>query len=138
MIDPPHASGERSRAIQAAAVLYALNGAGFGIGAALSGWYFARNGELPMTPFGFRSLSGPFERLGPDRLLALTWALVGLCAVDVLTGAWLGQGRRRGAAAGLASAPFALVLGAGFALPFLLAVLPIRLILMWVGRRSLR
>ena len=92
-----------------------------------------------MTPFGFRSLSGgPFESLGSGRFMALIWALVGVCAFDALTAAWLWRGRRRGAAAGLASAPGALALGVGFALPLLLANLPIRLALIWLGRRSLR
>jgi len=127
-----------SRALRAAALLYAANGLGFGIGAALTGRYFARNGELPMTPFGFRSLSGPFERLGRDRFMALTGALVGLCALDVLTGVGLWRGRQMGAAAGLASAPVSLGLGAGFALPLLLATLPLRLALIWLGRRHLR
>ena len=91
-----------------------------------------------MTPFGFRSLSGPFESLGSDRFVALIWALVGLCALDVLTGAWLWQGRGRGAVASVASAPVSLGLGVGFALPLLLATLPVRLVLVWLGRRSLR
>ena len=127
-----------SMAIRSAALLYAANGAGFGVGAALTGWYFSRHGELPMTPFGFRSLSGPFESLGPDRFMALTWALVGLCALDLLTGTWLWRERRRGAVLGLATTPAAVALGAGFALPFLLAGIPIRLALLGTGRRSLR
>ena len=138
MTDTIHAQDPASRALRAAALLYAANGAGFGIGAALTGWSFARNGELPMTPFGFRSLSGPFEGLGPDRFMTLTSALVCVCALDVLTGVWLWRGRRLGAAAGLASAPVSLALGAGFALPLLLATLPVRVGLIWAGRRSLR
>ena len=137
MIETNRVQDHPSRAVRAAALLYAANGAGFGIGAALTGWYFARNGELPMTPFGFRSLSGPFESLGPGRFLALTWALVGVCALDALTGAWLWNGRRRGAAASFASAPVSLALGLGFALPLLLATLPIRLVLVWLGRGRL-
>lgn len=130
--------GRPSGSIRAAALLYIANGTGFGIGAALTGWYFARHGELPMTPFGFRSLSGPFEGLGPDRFLALTWTLVGLCVLDVLTGGWLWTGRRRGATTALASAPVSLGLGIGFALPLLLLTLPVRLVLVWLGRSTLR
>jgi hypothetical protein len=36
------------------------------------------------------------------------------------------------------TSPLALILGAGFALPFLLVGVPIRLGLTWAGRRSLR
>jgi hypothetical protein len=125
-------------AIRAAAVMYAVLGIGFGVATAITLDRYARDGELPMTPFGFRSLSGPFEQLGPDAFTALGWALVGVCAVDVLAGIWLWQGRRRGAWLGLATTPLALGLGAGFALPFLLLGAPIRAALVIADRRSLR
>jgi hypothetical protein len=77
-------------------------------------------------------------QLGPERFTALGWALVGVCALDVVAGIWLWQGRRPGARLGLATTPLALALGAGFALPFLLAGAPIRAALVLAGRRSLR
>ncbi len=58
--------------------------------------------------------------------------------VDVVAGVWLWQGRRRGAALGLAMTPLALALAGGFALPFLIAPVPIRVGLVLAGRRSLR
>jgi hypothetical protein len=118
--------------------MYLVLGLGFGVGTVVTLAYFARHGELPMTPWGFRSLSGPFEQLGPERFTALGWALVGVCALDVVAGIWLWQGRRRGARLGLATTPLALALGAGFALPFLLAGVPIRAALVLAARRSLR
>jgi hypothetical protein len=119
--------------------MYVALGIGFGVGAAITLDSFARNGELPMTPWGFRSLAGgPFEALTPAQFTALGWALVGVCAVDVVAGIWLSQGRRRGAVLGLATTPVALALGVGFALPFLLAGVPIRVALVLAGRRSLR
>ncbi len=127
-----------SPAIRAAAVSYVALGLGFGGGAIVTLLHLARAGELPMTPFGFRSMSGPFETLGPDRFAALGWALVGVSALDVLAGAWLWQGRRRGLRLGVATALPALGLGAGFALPFLLVGVPIRVALLLAGRRSLR
>jgi hypothetical protein len=128
-----------SGVIRAAAVTYVALGLGFGIGAAITLDHYARSGELPMTPFGFRSLAGgPFEGLPPERFTALGWALVGVCALDVVAGIWLWQGRRRGAALGLATTPVELGLGAGFALPFLLVGVPIRAALVMVGRRGLR
>jgi hypothetical protein len=81
-------------ALKAAGALYVALGLGFGIGAAVTLNHYAREGELPMTPFGFRSLAGPFEELGPEQFSALGWALVAVCAVDVLAGLWLLQGRR--------------------------------------------
>jgi hypothetical protein len=128
-----------SGVIRAAALTYVALGLGFGIGAAITLDHHAREGELPMTPFGFRSLAGgPFEGLPPEQFAALGWALVGVCALDVVAGIWLWQGRRRGAALGLATTPVALGLGAGFALPFLLIGVPIRAALLMVGRRRLR
>lgn len=127
-----------SPTIRAAAAGYVALGLGFGGGAIVTLSYLARTGELPMTPSGFRSMSGPFEALGPDRFAALGWALVGVPALDILAGVWLWRGRRRGLRVGLATTLPALVLGAGFALPFLLAGVPIRVALLLAGRRSLR
>jgi hypothetical protein len=82
-------------------------------------------------------MSGPFEELGSQRFIALGWALVGVCILDVLAGIWLWQGKRRGARLGLATSPFALALGVGFALPFLLVGVPIRAAFVLAGRRGL-
>jgi hypothetical protein len=127
-----------SPATRIAAVMYLALGLGFGVGTAVTLAYFVREGELPMTPWGFRSLSGPFEQLGPRPFIALGLGLVGVCALDVVAGAWLWQGRRQGARLGLATTIPALALGAGFALPFLLAGVPIRAALVLAGRRNLK
>lgn len=132
------ATGGPSPAIRVAAASYLLLGLGFGVGTVVTLNHFARTGELPLTPWGFRALSGPFERLGPDAFAGLGWLLVGVCLLDILAGTWLWQGRRGGAWLGLATTPLALVLGAGFALPFLLAGVPIRVALVLAGRRSLK
>ena len=107
-----------SLATRAAAVSFVVLGVGFGAGAVVTLVYLDRNGELPMTPWGFRSMSGPFEALGQERFAALGWALVAVCALDVVAGLWLWQGRRRGLRLGLATTLPALGLAAGFALPF--------------------
>ena len=116
---------------------YVALGAGFGAGAVVTLVHLGRTGELPMTPWGFRSMSGPFEALGPDRFAALGWTLVGVCALDAIAGVWLWQGRRRGLRLGLGTTAPALALGAGFALPFLLVGVPLRVALMLAGRRGL-
>ena len=134
----PHASSGDSAVIRAAGATYVLLGVGFGVGTAVTLYLYARDGELPMTPWGFRSLAGgPFDRLTPEQFTALGWVLVGVCAADVVAGRWLWQGRRRGAVLGLATSPVSLALGAGFALPFLLAGIPIGVALVLAGRRSL-
>jgi hypothetical protein len=132
------ARGEGSRSVRAAAAMYLVLGVGFGVATVITLDHLARAGELPMTPWGFRSLSGPFEELGPAAFTALGWALVGVCMLDVVAGVWLWQGRRRGAWLGFATTPLALGLAAGFALPFLLVGAPIRAWLAVDGRRSLR
>jgi hypothetical protein len=106
--------------------MYLVLGVGFGTATVVTLDHLARHGELPMTPFGFRSLSGPIEQLGQGPFTALGWALVVVCVLDIVAGIWLLQGRRRGARLGLATTPFALALGAGFALPFLLLGAPMR------------
>ena len=114
-------------------------GLGFGIGTVIALDHLRREGELPMTPWGFRALAGgPFDDLTPEQFMVLGYALAGVCALDVLAGTWLWQGHRRGAALGLATSPAALALAAGFALPVLLAGVPIRAALVVIGRRSLR
>jgi hypothetical protein len=125
-------------AIRAAAGTSVALGLGFGIGAAATLVHFAREGELPMTPFGFRSLAGPFEELGTEAFTALGWTLVGVCALDVLAGIWLWQGHRRGAVLGLATSPVSFGLALGFALPFMLAGVPIKVALILAGFRGLR
>ena len=135
----PAASTPGRGSIRAAALMHVALGVGFGLGTAIALRHHARTGELPMTPWGFRALAGgPFERLAPDQFAALAWVLIGVCALDVVAGTWLWQGRRRGAALGLATAPLAFALGMGFALPFLLAGVPLRAGLTLAGRRNLR
>ena len=124
--------------VRLAAVIYFVLGLGFAIGTAVTLWYFERDGVLPMTPFGFRSLDGPAVALGPDRFKLLGWALILTSSLDALAGIWLWQGRRRGAWLGLATSPFTLLLAVAFALPFLLVGVPIRLILTFAGRNALR
>ena len=125
-------------ATRAAGVVYVATGIGFGVGAVISLVYLARNGELPMTPFGFRSMSGPFEGLGTAWLSVLGWVFVGVCAVETLAGWKVWHGQRRGATLGIRTTPLAVVLGLGFALPFYLASIPVRLVLLALGRRAPR
>ena len=114
---------------KAAGLSFLLPALGFGIPTPFVLLYLARTGERPMTPFGFRSHSGPFERYGEPAFMALGAVLVASCAVDALAGAWLWRGRRRGAIVGLAATPLALFMAYGFAFPLLLAAIPIRLLL---------
>lgn len=123
---------------RSAAIVLLANAIGFGAGAVWSLLYLGRHGELPMTPFGFRAFSGPFEGLGTLWFTLLGWAFVAVCTLESLGGVWLWRGQRRGATVGLATTPVAVVLGLGFALPFYLVSIPIRLGLLAAGRRTLR
>lgn len=127
-----------SPTIRGAAGLHVVLGLGFGIGAIWTMRHFDEHGDLPMTPWGFRSMAGPFESLPAVPFTALGWGLVATCALDVLAGIWLWQGRRRGALLALGTNPIGLVLGWGFALPFLLAGIPLRVALIIAGRSTLR
>jgi len=134
----PSARAGEVTSVRAAGVLEILVSLGFGGGATWTLLHLAQNGELPMTPWGFRSMAGPFEELGQQTFSVLGWALVAICALDVLAGIWLVQGRRRGFRLGLVTAVPQFALGLGFALPFLLVGIPIRVVLAIAGRRSLR
>jgi hypothetical protein len=129
---------ERPRIALRIAALCFIASAGFGILMPGTLAHLTRTGELPMSPFGFRAFSGPFEQLGRDGFKALGWALVAVSTLDVLAGVWLWQGRRRGARLGLAATPIAFTLGIGFALPFLLLLVPIRAGLVLTRWRNLR
>ena len=126
-----------SRQIRIAAVLFIAE-AGFGLAMPGTLAHLERTGELPMTPFGFQAFSGPFEQLGTEGFTAFGWVLVVVGALDVLAGVLLWQRRRWGARLGVAMTPFAFALGIGFALPFLLLMVPIRLALVFASRRELR
>jgi hypothetical protein len=121
-----------------ASAVYVLLGLGFGVGAAVTLVLFARDGELPMTPWGFRSLEGPFSRIGDTETVVLGAGLIALCGVDAATGAGLWRGRRWAGRLGVATTPVALVFGAGFALPFLLVGIPLRLALLGASWGRLR
>jgi hypothetical protein len=127
----------QSATIRIAAPLFILD-AGFAVTTPFVLSHLRRHGELPMTPWGFRALAGPFERLGEEAFTALGWALVVVCTLDTVAGIWLWQGRRRGASLGLVMTPVGLALAGGFALPFLAAALLIRAPLVLVGRGRLR
>jgi hypothetical protein len=99
--------------------------------------HLRRTGELPMTPFGFRAFSGPFERLGHQPFMALGVGLMAVAAVDAVAAVGLWRGERSGADLGLAVTPAATALGLGFALPFLLVPIPIRAALALAARRRL-
>ena len=100
-------------ALRVAGASYLVLGIGLGAGALVTLLHFARHGELPMTPWGFRSMSGPFYGLGARRFSMLVWSSVAVCALDALAGIWLWQGRRRGARLGMVTSPLAIILGAG-------------------------
>ena len=137
---PNLAADERSAvlAARAAAVIQVLIGLGFGAGALWAVLHLVQNGELPMTPWGFRAMAGPFEVLGDDAFSALGIALAVVCAVDIAAGVWLWRLQRRGLQLGIVTALPQLALGLGFALPFQLVSIPLRVGLALAARRSLR
>jgi hypothetical protein len=127
--DPP------TVAERGAAVVLASIGLGFGLAQPIVIEHLRRTGELPMTPWGFRAMSGPFERLGPDAFQALLVAFAAVCAADVAAGALVWRGDPRGARLAAVATPPGVVLGLGFALPFYLAAIPVWSALLVFGRR---
>ena len=136
------APAKLATSVRAASLLFAVPGIGFAIFVPLVLAYDALRGELPMTPFGWRVMGGPFEQIGTERLTplgqGLALALVGTAIVDMVAAIWLRQGRRRGGRLALATTPISLALGIAFVVPFLLVVPPLRAILVVAGWRGLR
>ena len=125
--------------LRAAGWLSIALGLAFGGAMAISLEHLARRDELPMTPFGFRAFGGgPFDALPRGGFVAAGWVLIAAAAADVVAGHWLVAGGRRGGRLALVTTPIDIVLGVGFALPFLLVGLPIRALLIARGRRGLR
>ena len=124
-------------AARTAAVLYGLLGVGFGIGTGVTLALLARTGELPMTPWGFRSLDGPLARINPSTTTLAGAALIAVCTADAATAVGLSRGRRWAGRLGLATTPVALALGLGFELPILLGAIPLRVGLVLAGWRRL-
>ena len=124
------------------AVVYAVPGIGWTVATLAVLLYQQQRGELPMSPFGWRHLGGPYPEIGTTSLTplgwALAWVLVGVSIVDILIGRWLWQGRRRGAVVALVMAPLSFALGWLFALPYLLVMAPLRAIAALVAWRGLR
>jgi hypothetical protein len=129
-MDPQPNGAERAAAI----VLVAI-GLGFGAATPFVLEHLRRTGELPMTPWGFRAMSGPFERLGPEAFSALVVAMAALCAADVAAGVMTWRGDPRGPRLAAVATPPGVALGLGFALPFYLAAVPVWSALLLVGRR---
>ncbi len=123
------------------ALIYVVPGVGWVVATLGVLLYLQSRDELPMTPFGFRLLGGPYPQIGTERLTPLGWALacllIGVSSLDVLIGRWLWQGRRRGAVLALALAPVSFALGWLFALPYLLVMAPLRAILTLLSWREL-
>ena len=119
-------------------MLSATLGIAFGAAMIISLDRLAKGRELPMTPFGFRAFAGgPFDDLQPKAFRTMGWLLVTTCLLDVLAGAWLWHGDRRGGRLAVATSPVSLVLSTGFALPFLLIGVPARAALIALGRKGL-
>ena len=127
--------GEPSILDRTAAVVLIATGLGFGAATPIVLEHLRRTGELPMTPWGFRAMSGPFERLGPDAFNALVVAFAAVCAADVAAGVLTWRNDPRGPRLAAVATPPGLILGLGFALPFYLAAIPAWSALLVVGRR---
>ena len=123
-------------------LIYAVPGIGWAVSTLAVLLYQRERGELPMTPFGWRLLGGPYPEIGTDRLTPLGMAfallLIAVSIVDVLIGRWLWQGRRRGGVLALVMVFVSFALGWLFALPYLIVMAPLRAVAVIVAWRDLR
>lgn len=121
-----------------AGVQFVALGVGFGAATVVVLGYLARDGILPMTPWGFRALDGPLARIGTTQTFVLGGALAASELTGLVAGLGLWRGRRWAGRVGLAITPISLALGVGFELPFLLVGIPLRVATLLIARRHLR
>lgn len=126
-------------AVRAAAVLFWIVAAGFGLSAFPAAAHLLEHRELPMTMFGFRAYGGGwFERFSPETFAILLGLFVGVCAVAAFAGWLLWTGSRAGGILTLALLPLEIVFWSGFALPIPPIIALVRLVLLAVGWGALR
>lgn len=104
--------------IRVAAVLWWVNGVGFGLPVIPAIRHLRREHEV-MTLFGFPAYGGgPFERWGIQTTERLLLAFLLVNILEVVVGSLLWTGARSGAILGFALLPLAGIFWLGFALPF--------------------
>ena len=80
--------------------------------------YAMVNKRLPMVAGRFRALSGPFEALGLDALIAAGLVFVAASAMKFLAAYWLWNGRLDGAVLQLILLGVSAIFWYGFAVPY--------------------
>jgi len=119
--------------IEAAALLSATSGFGFGIPCAYAVWYLARQGQIWIL-LGFPTYgAGPFTRIGIDTTVPLLTTFLVVCMAEVSVGWLLWQQSSAGTWVALALLPLELVFWMGFALPYGLLLGVARTILILVS-----
>ena len=125
-------------AARLAGVQFVALGIGFGAASVVVLGYLARDGILPMTPWGFRALDGPLARVSTTQTFVYGGALAASELTGLVAGIGLWRGRRWAGRLGLAITPVSLALGVGFELPFLLIGIPLRVATVLAAWRRLR
>lgn len=125
-------------AMRAAAVMFWVVAAGFGLSAFPVVAHLVERRDLPMT-FGFRAYGGGwFERFSPETFAILLGVFVGICAVEAFAAWLLWNGARSGGVLTLVLLPLEIVFWSGFALPIPPIVAAVRLTLVALGWSALR
>jgi hypothetical protein len=103
--------------IRIAAVLFMVNGLGFGLFTVPVARYLLEHRELPRM-FGFPLFGGGFyETFGIERFVVLLVAFLLVSILEVVAGGLLWNGERSGGILALALLPIGAVFWLGFALP---------------------
>jgi hypothetical protein len=105
-------------ALRWAAVLFAVNGIGFGLPGIYGIWSLATGRGIAMV-MGFPSYGGGvFERFGIKSTVPLLVAFLLVCILEVVAAFLVWNGQRAGAILGLALLPPGVLFWIGFSLPF--------------------
>jgi hypothetical protein len=103
--------------VRAAAMLFLVPAVGFLVANVLIARHLLEHRELPMSPFGWRYMAGPFEAFGVETFVILLAAFQVVCALEAIAGWLLWNDQRGGGVLGLALLPVAAIFWYGFELP---------------------
>jgi hypothetical protein len=127
-----------SASVRVAAVLWWVNGVGFGVFCLPGIRNLVTGREVPVV-MGFKAYGGgPFERIGLRTSVGLLVAFLAVCAAEVVAGWLLWGGHRSGGVLALAILPLGAFFWWGFALPFGLVFAVASSVLMLLEWHSLK
>jgi len=137
-VDEP---SKRTTSVTIASLLFLLFRLGSAVADPLLFAYIAYYRTAPVLPLIGDVLDDntPIGMLGGlNAVIVLGAVLVAVAVLDVVAGLWLWRSSKKGGRLGIALQPFNLFFAYGFGIPILYALVPLWLVLLYLGWKSLR